>query len=84
MEAAYEAAAILETWDVFSTNGEYLKQVPIPLGDEMNDGTSYLVGGGRLVVVKGTNSVFNADADADEDSEEPEVEPLEIICYEIR
>jgi len=74
---------ILETWDVFGTGGEYLKQVTIPLGHEMNDGTSYLVDGGRLVVVKGTGSSFNDDG-SEEDGEETEVEPLEVICYEIR
>ena len=58
---------ILETWDVFSAAGEYLKKVVIPLGDEMNDGTSYLVGGGRLVVVKGTASSFSDANDEDED-----------------
>ena len=72
---------ILETWDVFSAAGEYLKQVAIPLGDEMNDGTSYLVGGGRLVVVKGTASSFSDANDEDEDEEFEEVEPLEVICY---
>jgi len=71
---------ILETWDVFGPGGEYLKQVTIPLGHEMNDGNCYLVGGGRLVVVKGTGSAFHSD----EDGGETEVEPLEVICYEIR
>jgi hypothetical protein len=75
---------ILETWDVFSVDGEYLKQVSIPLGNEMNDGTIYLVGNHQLVVVKGTGSAFNAGGGSDEDLEEVEVEPLEVICYEIR
>jgi len=72
---------ILEVWDVFSTAGEYLKQVVIPLGDEMNDGTIHLVGGSRLIVVKGTGSAFGGD---DNSEEETEVEPMEVICYEIR
>jgi hypothetical protein len=75
---------ILETWDVFSTEGEYLKQVPVPLGNEMNDGTCYLVGGGRLVVVKGTASSFTGGNDSEDDEEETEVEPQEVICYEMR
>lgn len=73
---------ILETWEVFGADGEYLRQVPIPLGHAMNDGTCYLVGGDRLVVVRGTNSVF--DGNNGEDDEEEEVEPLEVICYRIR
>jgi hypothetical protein len=72
---------VLETWDIFSTQGEYLKQVSIPLGNEMNDGTCFLVGDGRLVVVKGTASSFDADDDSEEDEEDTEVEPLEVICY---
>lgn len=71
---------ILETWDVFSPEGEYLRQATIPLGHEMNEGTCYLVGNGRMVVVRGTGSAFNAR----EDDGETEVEPLEVICYEMR
>jgi hypothetical protein len=75
---------ILETWDVFGVEGQYLQQVSIPLGHEMNDGTCYLVGGNRLVVVKGTGSAFNNDGGPDEGEEESEVEPLEVICYEMK
>ncbi len=70
---------ILETWDVFATDGEYLRRVPIPLGHEMRDGTCYLVGGDRLVVVKGTGSSFHG-GDGGEELEEA----LEVICYEVR
>lgn len=73
---------ILESWDVFSTGGEFLRQVPIPLGHEMNEGASYLVGGGKLVVIKGTASVFSGDEDSEDSLED--VEPLEVICYEIQ
>jgi hypothetical protein len=72
--------AILETWDVFAPDGEYLRQVPVPLGHEMNEGTCYLVGDGRMVVVRGTESAFNAR----EDDGETEIEPLEVICYAMR
>jgi len=75
---------ILETWDVFGTDGEYLKRVPIPLGNVMNDGTCYLVGGGRLVVIRGTGTTFYGDGESGEDEEEIEPEPLEVICYEIK
>lgn len=75
---------ILETWDVFGFDGQYQNQVSIPLGHEMNDGTCYLVGGNRLVVVKGTGSAFGNDDEPGEDGEETEVEPLEVICYEMR
>jgi len=75
---------ILETWDVFGTDGQYLQQVAIPLGDEMNDGTCYLVGGSKLVVVKGTSSSFDGDENPEDEEEETEVEPLEVICYEMR
>ena len=70
---------ILETWDVFAPDGAYLKQVPIPLGREVNEGTCNLVGGGRMVVVRGTGSASNAQ----EDDGEEVIEPLEIICYEM-
>jgi len=71
---------ILETWDVFSPDGEYLRQVPVPLGHEMNEGTCYLLGGSRMAVVRGTESAFSAG----EDDGETEVEPLEVICYEVQ
>jgi hypothetical protein len=70
---------ILETWDVFAADGEYLRQVTIPLGHEMNEGTCFLVGNSRMVVVRGTGSAFNAR----EDDGETEIEPLEVICYEM-
>jgi hypothetical protein len=70
---------ILETWDVFSPEGEYLRQVTIPLGNEMNEGTCFLVGGGRMIVVRGTGSAFSVG----EDDGETEIEPLEVICYEM-
>jgi len=75
---------ILETWDVFSTDGQYLRQVPIPLGDEMIDGTVYLVGGNQLVVVRGTASSFDGNGESNEDEEMTETEPLEVICYRIQ
>jgi hypothetical protein len=70
---------VLETWDVFAPDGEYLRQVPIPLGGAIHEGTCYLVGNGRMVVVRGTGSAFNAD----EDDGETAIEPLEVICYAI-
>ena len=73
---------ILETWDVFSPDGRYLRRVPIPLGHEMNEGTSFLVGGGRLIVLRGSTS---APGESDEELEaEEEPEPLEVICYRIK
>ncbi|MBC8425260.1 hypothetical protein H8E07_14140 [bacterium] len=71
---------ILETWDVFAHDGEYLKQIAVPLGNEMNEGTCNLVGNDRMVVIRGTGSAFGAG----EDDGETEIEPLEVICYEMR
>jgi len=71
---------ILETWDVFAPDGEYVKQVPIPLGSEIHEGTCFLLGSGRMVVVRGTNTSFYAW----QDDGETEAEPLEVICYEMR
>jgi hypothetical protein len=68
---------VLECWDVFSPAGEFLKQVPIPLGREMNEGTSYLVGQQRLVVVRGMGTAMNPR----EQEGEIDTEPLEVICY---
>ena len=76
-----QPAGILETWDVFDPTGEFLRQVTVPLGDEIRDGACYLVGGNLMIVVRGTGSPFNG---GDEDDLEEEVEPLEVICYEIR
>ena len=74
---------ILETWDVFSAEGEYLREVPIPLGHAMNDGTCYLVGGGRMIVVRGTGSAFSGNGGSEDEDEETGIEPLEVICYRI-
>jgi hypothetical protein len=41
------------------------------------------VGDSRLVVVKGTGSSFNGRRAPDED-EEAVIEPLEVICYQVR
>jgi len=46
----------------------------------MNTGTCNLVGGGRMVVVRGTGSATSFG----EDDGEEEIEPLELICYEMR
>ena len=75
-----QLAGILETWDVFAPDGEYLRQVTLPLGHEMNEGTCYLVGENRMVVVRGSDSAF----DATDDDGETEIEPLEVICYEMQ
>jgi hypothetical protein len=77
-----QPAGILQTWDVFGPDGEFLRQVAIPLGDEIRDGRCHLAGGGRFIVVRGTGSSFVAD-DSNEDDDE-EIEPLEVICYEMR
>lgn len=72
---------ILETWDVFGPTGEFLRRVGVPLGNEIRDGACFLVGGGRMIVVRGTGSSFHG---AEEDDLDEEVEPLEVICYEMR
>ena len=72
---------ILETWDVFTPDGTFAEQVSVPLGGEIEEGTCFLVGTGRLVVVRGTGSVFAAGAEEETDTEP---EPLEVICYEMR
>lgn len=73
---------VLETWDVFSPDGVYLRQVLVPNLDDIQDGSCFLVGDGRMMVIRGTGSTFNDDAE-DEDVAE-EVEPLEVICYGMR
>jgi hypothetical protein len=75
---------VLETWDIFSGKGEFLQQAAIPLGNEIRDGSCFLVGGNRMVVIRGTGSSFSADPDQETEEEETEVEPLEVICYEVR
>jgi hypothetical protein len=71
---------ILETWDVFAPDGEYLWEVAFPLGHEMHEGTCFLVGGARMVVVRGTGSAFRAE----DDDGRTEIEPLEVICYKMQ
>jgi hypothetical protein len=69
---------ILETWDVFSREGEFLEQVALPALGGIREGATYFGADDRLVVVRGAGSSFHSDEVADE-----EVEPLEVICYEV-
>lgn len=73
---------VVEMWDVFSPEGEYLRQVTIPDGGEIREATGFLVGGDRLLLVRGSGSRFLRDDEAP-DEEEDEPEPLEVICYRI-
>ena len=75
---------VLETWDIFSPEGEYLKQAAVPNLSDIQDGACFLVGKNLMVVIRGTGSSFNDDRELDEEEAEEEVEPLEIICYEVR
>jgi len=75
-----QPAGILETWDVFAPDGEYLREVQIPLDGEIHEGTCVLAGGGKLLVLRGTGSARDPGAD----DGEAEIEPLEIICYEMQ
>ena len=75
---------VLETWDVFSTKGEFLRQAAVPNLCGIQDGSCFLVGGNRMVVIRGTGSTFNDDRELDEEEMEEEVEPLEVICYAVR
>ncbi|MCB1182205.1 hypothetical protein KDM41_02150 [bacterium] len=75
---------VLQTWDVFAPDGEFVREVIVPLGHEIREGFCYLVGDGLLVVQRGTGTslVENDAATEPADAEEPE--PLEVICYRIR
>ena len=73
---------VLETWDVFGPRGDYLKQVAVPNLSDIQDGAAFLVGGGHLVVIRGTGSSFHGQEEDLED--DGEVEPLEVICYAVR
>lgn len=71
---------VLETWDVFSPTGEFLRQAAVPRGNEIREGTCFLGGDDRLFVIRGTGTSFNGE----EETAEEEIEPLEVICYRIR
>lgn len=75
---------VLETWDVFDPAGEFLRQVAVPNLSDIQDGSCFLVGGNRLVVIRGTGSSFDGDQGLDDEEIEDEVEPLEVICYQVR
>ena len=74
---------VLETWDIFAPDGAFLRQVTVPLGGEINEGTCFLLGDRHLAVVRGTGSVFSAGTAQVETGDEGEIEPLEVICYEM-
>lgn len=71
---------VVEVWDVFSADGEYLRQLSVPSDGEIREGTCYLVGNHRLAMLRGGATPWIADPDAVEDEEE---EPVEVICYRI-
>lgn len=72
---------VLETWDVFAPDGEFLRRAAVPLGHEIRDGTGYLVGDGLMIVVRGAGISLAEDPEADAGTEE--AEPQEVICYRI-
>jgi len=66
----------LEVWDLFDKDGKYIKQISIPLSAGLSSGRTFFLDQGKLVIISGTG----AEDDSDESSE---VEPMEIICYQI-
>jgi len=72
---------VMQQWDIFSTEGEYLRQVNIAPDEEIKDAAVFLVGDGKIVILKGSGSSFSED---EPEQDNPETEPLEIICYEVR
>ena len=75
---------ILETWDVFSPTGEFLRQAAIPLGNEIRDGSCYLGGDNLLLVVRGIGTSVMGDSREEAAEDETVIEPLEVICYQMR
>ncbi len=72
---------ILEIWDLFDKDGKYIKQISVPLGAEINSGTTYFPGRNKLVVITSPGDESAEDETESESSDE--TEPLEIICYQI-
>lgn len=69
---------VLETWDVFDAKGHFDHQVVIKPPEAIEQGRSYFLNNGQLVLVKG----HVAEDVLVPDGQEPET--LEIICYAIR
>ena len=81
-----QPAGILATYDVFTPDGTFDRQVQVACeGSGDRDGV-FLLGDERLLVIRGyvdaTASMLGG-APADEDEDGDEAAPMEIICYKI-
>jgi len=80
-----QPAGVFATYDIFTPDGRFDHQVQaVCEGDGTEDGI-FLLGGDRVVVIKGyidaTAAMFGGGVVEDEDAE---AAPMELICYRIR
>lgn len=83
----HQPDGVLATYDVFDTDGHFVRRVRINCdGDGRKDGVVF-IGGDRLLVVHGLldamGSQFGGGAAGAEGEDAEEAQPIEIVCYRI-
>ncbi len=81
-----QPAGVHSTWDVFATDGRWLRQVSVVCeGDGRNDAL-FFTGDGRAVLVRehaGAMRAFRGAATGEDEADAGEAQPLEIVVYRI-
>ena len=84
-----QADGVHSTWDVFTPEGEFARQVAFVCDADGQKDALFFPGGDLVVVVKEHKEALwafqarGAENPDDEESEEIEASPLEVICYRI-
>jgi len=79
-----QPAGTFATIDVFSPGGEFSQQVALQGPGDPEFDALYYVGQGRVVVVIGALGAFLSQMAVSADESTEEVEPLEVVCYQLQ
>ena len=76
---------VLSSYDVFDTNGEFIRQVRVHApGDGAEDAVMFARDGRVLVVTGFTAAVTALQGGGGASDEEEEPAPMEVICYSVK
>ena len=79
---------VMQTFDVFDTEGHFIKQVSVACEGNGEDDALIAAGDDRFILVKGFVEALlmlqGGGAGEGEEEEEEESAPMEVICYSIR
>jgi sugar lactone lactonase YvrE len=77
---------IFQTYDVFDSEGHFVKQVAVACEGNGQDDGLMMLGDDRVIVIKGMiaalRSMFSRGTEETSDADE-QIEPLEVVCYRV-